>query len=46
MIMIECPCCEHEIRMELDAAELACDECAVTAPIAPGELRIPLRAAA
>jgi hypothetical protein len=35
MITIECPCCDHEIRMELDASELACDECAVTAPIAP-----------
>jgi hypothetical protein len=45
MITIECPCCDHEIRMKFDAAELACSECAVTAPIAP-DARVELAAAA
>lgn len=35
MITVDCPCCDHEIRMEFDAAEIACSECAVTAQIAP-----------
>jgi hypothetical protein len=35
MITVDCPCCDHEIRMEFDAAEIACSECAVTAEIAP-----------
>jgi len=35
MITVDCPCCDHEIRMEFDAAEIVCGECAVTAQIAP-----------
>ena len=46
MITIECPCCDHEVRMDFSATELSCDECAVTARIAPDEARIELALAA
>jgi hypothetical protein len=38
MITIECPSCDGAIRIEPDAAELRCDECAVRVPIAPDEV--------
>ena len=37
MITVDCPCCDHEIRMEFDAADIVCSECAVMAQIAPDE---------
>jgi hypothetical protein len=37
MITVDCPCCDGAIRIEPDAAELRCDECAVRVEIAPDD---------
>jgi hypothetical protein len=46
MVTVECPCCDRAIRIESDAADFQCDECALTASFAPDEPPLALRAAA